>query len=91
MKNYFARSVKNLRELRTRISDGSLGIKEISVCEVIHCGESFGIALNLANGDAVGDFKISYSGDTRPCSKFEEISAKSDVFIHECTFSDDLQ
>lgn len=60
---------------------------------------SYGIAIDLivsphdessATSPSKELFKISYSGDTRPCNLFEQIANKSNIFIHECTFSDDL-
>ncbi|EAR82497.1 metallo-beta-lactamase domain protein (macronuclear) [Tetrahymena thermophila SB210] len=88
LRNYFSNSSQYLKEFKEKMKD-FIQINDLQVCEVIHCGQSYGISLNLIWGER--NFKISYSGDTRPCSKFEEISKNSDVFIHECTFSDDLQ
>ena len=35
-------------------------------------------------------WKISYSGDTRPCNNFLNFASKSSALIHEATFENDL-
>lgn len=37
------------------------------------------------------EFKIVYSGDTRPCSSLLELAREVDVLIHDATFSSDLK
>jgi ribonuclease Z len=63
-----------------------LGINLYTI-EVFHCDESFGCFVEDVNGA----WKISYSGDTRPCNNFWNYSMKSSLFIHESTFDDELQ
>ena len=50
---------------------------------VIHCPQSFGIVIKNKN------FKISYSGDTRPSEDFKNAALESDLMIHEATFNDE--
>jgi len=71
-----------------------LGINFFAI-EVFHCDESFGCILehsefseNLQKNNR--NWKISYSGDTRPCNNFHNFAAFSSVFIHEATFDDEL-
>lgn len=50
---------------------------------VIHCPQSFGIIIRN------GNFKVSYSGDTRPSDAFRDAAIDSDIMIHEATFNDE--
>jgi ribonuclease Z len=50
---------------------------------VIHCPQSFGIVIKN------GEFKLSYSGDTRPSLSFGKSAKDSDLMIHEATFNDE--
>lgn len=68
----------------------NLGINFFSV-EVFHCDESFGCFLeHLDFESGKRHWKISYSGDTRPCNNFHNYAAYSTLFIHEATFDDEL-
>merc|ERR1712098_420150 len=58
-----------------------IGLTEFYVCRAIHCPNAFCLAFRTKDG-----YKISYSGDTRPCEKFREISSwggSPDLLIHE--------
>lgn len=79
----------------------NLGINFYSV-EVFHCDESYGCfleecpkssnhPLESKTTTAFKPWKISYSGDTRPCNNFSNFAYDSTVFIHEATFDDELQ
>jgi ribonuclease Z len=63
-----------------------LGINLYTI-EVFHCDESFGCFVEEVNRA----WKISYSGDTRPCNNFWNYTMYSTLFIHESTFDDELQ
>ena len=66
---------------------------ELFSIEVFHCDDSFGCILynykNL-NNSKDKNWKISYSGDTRPCNNFLNYSKESTVLIHEATLDDEL-
>jgi len=67
--------------LQTVLSD--LGLKELYTSRAIHCPHAFCLALRT---DA--DFKLAYSGDTRPCEYFRDIctwGGSPDLLIHEAT------
>jgi ribonuclease Z len=69
---------------------------KIETCYVKHCPYSFGIAIESSNTTkneyfSSDTFKITYSGDTLPCSDLVEIGQNSDVLIHEATMEDDLE
>jgi ribonuclease Z len=71
-----------------------MGINFFSI-EVFHCDESFGcflehIEIDDNNKERKRLWKISYSGDTRPCINFSNFAAFSTLFIHEATFDDEL-
>jgi ribonuclease Z len=73
----------------------NLGINFYSI-EVFHCDESYGCFLEEYKLSGVEStefkpWKISYSGDTRPCNNFSNYAYDSTVFIHEATFEDELQ
>ena len=60
-----------------------VGLSEFYTCRAIHCPNAFCAALRTEDG-----FKFSYSGDTRPCEKFRDISTwggSPDLLIHEAT------
>ncbi|CAL4134523.1 unnamed protein product, partial [Meganyctiphanes norvegica] len=65
---------------------GNLGMKEIQMCYVLHCPDSFGVALTHTNG-----WKLVYSGDTMPCQKLVKIGHDCDLLIHEATMEDELE
>jgi ribonuclease Z len=62
-----------------------LGINIFSI-EVFHCDESYGCFVE----EVSRSWKISYSGDTRPCNNYWNYSIASSLFIHESTFDDEL-
>ncbi|XP_023349150.1 zinc phosphodiesterase ELAC protein 2, partial [Eurytemora carolleeae] len=59
------------------------GLNEIQTCEAVHSKDSFSIAFRTA----VGGYKITYSGDTRPNNQLVDIGRNSDLLIHEATYS----
>lgn len=59
----------------------------ISTCLVRHCPHSYGIAFEI-NADE--PFKLTYSGDTTPCSELVRIGQNSSLLIHEATLEDEL-
>jgi len=70
----------------------NLGINFFSI-EVFHCDESFGCFFEHFedfSNEKRRNWKISYSGDTRPCNNFNNFAAFSSLFIHEATFDDEL-
>lgn len=64
----------------------ALSISEIATCKAIHCPNAFSVSIAFSEPE----FKISYSGDTRPNAQFAQIGFLSDVLIHEATMEDDL-
>ncbi|KAK5577903.1 hypothetical protein RB653_002851 [Dictyostelium firmibasis] len=62
----------------------SLDIKSVTMVPVIHCNFAFGIVIEWNDG-----FKLTYSGDTRPCKFLSEMGKDSSVQIHEATFEDE--
>lgn len=63
----------------------SLGLKDLQCVAVDHCAGARAVSMTFANG-----FKVSYSGDCRPCPDFAIIGRDSTVLIHEATFDDEL-
>ena len=71
-----------------------LGIYFYSI-EVFHCNFSFGCFIENSSLDINEDnnktyFKISFSGDTRPCNNFFNYTMNSSLLIHEATFDSEL-
>lgn len=71
---------------------------EIFSIEVFHCDDSFGCILQSDGFDEMKEdqknmsprWKISYSGDTRPCNNFINYAYLSTGLIHEATFDNEL-
>lgn len=67
---------------------------DIFSVEVFHCNDSYGCIIQSENFNneysEVLPWKISYSGDTRPCNNFINYSINSTAVIHEATLDDDL-
>ncbi|MBC7081146.1 MAG: ribonuclease Z [Thermoplasmatales archaeon] len=74
----------------------SLGIPEGHLFRELQKGKSIEINGKIITPDMVlGEprpgRKIIISGDTMPCSKLVEFAKKSDVLIHDATFSSDME
>ncbi len=50
------------------------------------CYNCYGCVLEGKQG-----WKLSYSGDTRPCEALVKAAADSTIFIHEATFENELR
>ncbi|KAF1322698.1 Zinc phosphodiesterase, partial [Globisporangium splendens] len=61
-------------------------VREIRSVPVWHCYDSYGLVLQLQNGQ-----KIVYSGDTRPCSQLVTAGMDASLLIHEATFDDSME
>lgn len=64
-----------------------LGLCSLQTCGVVHCPSAYGITMTI-NKDQ--PFKLTYSGDTKPCDSLVEIGADSTLLIHEATMEDEL-
>jgi len=64
---------------------GKNGVKSIKTVRVTHCQDAWAVILEHQSG-----WKLSYSGDCRPSSKFATAAQGSNVLIHEATFEDSL-
>ncbi|KAN0035894.1 hypothetical protein ACTA71_005187 [Dictyostelium dimigraforme] len=60
----------------------SLGIKALTSVPVFHSPSAYGIVIDFNDG-----FRLTFSGDTRPCVNLEKAGQDSDLLIHESTFS----
>lgn len=66
----------------------SLGLKSIVSSRALHCAHAFSIALTTES-----DFKILFTGDTRPCRELIELGLHEkspDLLIHEATLEQQL-
>ncbi len=68
------------------------GLASLETCRAVHCPSSFCVSLTTAK-----DYRLLYSGDTRPCQDFVELARKGrgvgrepDLLIHEATMGHDL-
>ncbi|ODQ82994.1 hypothetical protein BABINDRAFT_170080 [Babjeviella inositovora NRRL Y-12698] len=75
-------------ETRIQKLYAELGLRLISTCKAIHCKWAYSIVLHFHSEQL--DFKIAYSGDTRPNIMFAEIAHDSDLLLHEATLEDEL-
>ncbi|KAM9964336.1 hypothetical protein ACTFIW_004094 [Dictyostelium discoideum] len=62
----------------------TLGISSFTNVPVLHAPNSFGCVIDFNDG-----FRLTFSGDTRPCPLLEKAGADSDLLIHESTFAND--
>ncbi|EGP90423.1 uncharacterized protein MYCGRDRAFT_55565, partial [Zymoseptoria tritici IPO323] len=76
----------NARLEQNYIDPALIGLSDIQAASVKHCHGARATSLTLNTG-----FKVSYSGDCRPCKAFWQIGKDSTVCIHEATFDDELQ
>ncbi|ODV95567.1 hypothetical protein PACTADRAFT_43138 [Pachysolen tannophilus NRRL Y-2460] len=77
-----------------------LKIRKIETCRAIHCDWAYSVSLIFEidndklpnnNDNFITNFKISYSGDTRPNISFaKKTGYGSDLLIHEATLDDQL-
>lgn len=67
-----------------------LGLSTLRTCYVVHCPNAFGIALTMSEASASKPFKLTYSGDSKPCDALVELGADSTLLIHEATMEDEL-
>ena len=59
--------------------------------KVFHCDKSYGMIIEPNNNETDKNyFKISFSGDTRPCNNFYNYTMNSTILIHEGTFDNEL-
>ena len=64
----------------------ALGLASLQSVQVLHsCYHSYGVALQSKQG-----WKLSYSGDTRPCEDFIRVATGSTILVHEATFENSL-
>lgn len=66
-----------------------LNIESIQTVRAIHCYWSYSISLTFKLSGAE-NFKVSFSGDTRPSTRFIDIGYDSDLLIHEASLDNDL-
>lgn len=80
----FTKSNQSMDDVKLFIKESPF--EEIVSAHVLHCPLAYGISLKHKS-----NWKITFSGDTRPISSLEEIGKDSTLLIHEATFEDDLQ
>lgn len=66
-----------------------MNILSMQTCKAIHCSFAYCVSFVFDLGDK-STFKVSYSGDTRPCIQFASMGQDSDLLIHEATLEDFL-
>jgi ribonuclease Z len=62
-----------------------MDLKSFLTVPVEHCSLSFAVVVEYNSG-----FKVSFSGDCRPSSKFAAVGIDSDLLIHEATLPDEF-
>lgn len=62
----------------------------VKTCPAIHCASSYNVTIDFFKTDTAQNFRVSYSGDTRPNMEFAKLGSGSDLLIHEATHGDDL-
>ncbi|OZJ02530.1 hypothetical protein BZG36_04131 [Bifiguratus adelaidae] len=64
-----------------------LQLADITTTPVDHCPKAYGVAFQKASANTK-DWKVVYSGDTRPCQALVDIGKDATLLIHEATFDD---
>lgn len=67
----------------------SLGLADLQVVSAIHCPWSYSASFTFELSETE-NFKVSFSGDTRPNHNFVAIGKDSDLLIHEASLDNDL-
>lgn len=64
-------------------------LMQLQTVRAIHCNWAYSVAMtfDLGNNET---FKLSFSGDTRPNTRFAEIGKHSDLLIHEASLENEL-
>lgn len=65
-----------------------LGICSLRTCGVVHCPNAFGVTMTIVQSSQ--RFKLTYSGDSKPCDELVELGLNSTLLIHEATMEDEL-
>lgn len=97
-KNYDTKSLKQVALQKVPFSTDhalidqlylDLRIRDIQTVRAIHCHWAYcvSITFDLSKEE---QFKVSFSGDTRPNSKFVDIGQDSDLLIHEASLDNEL-
>ena len=75
-----------------------MGLARLQSVPVIHSVMAYGFVLDatpISSGaegvDGEKGWRVTYSGDTRPCAALEEAGRDCNLLIHEATFADGLQ
>lgn len=66
-----------------------LGLRLLRTCNVVHCPNAFGVTLEIVD-ESKQNFKLTYSGDTKPCDELVKLGLNSTLLIHEATMEDEL-
>lgn len=79
-------AIPPMKSLKKVLSEA--GLEGLISFPVVHCPQSFGIALKAAErinsiGKVIPGWKIVYSGDTRPCPELVQAARGATVLIHE--------
>jgi ribonuclease Z len=69
----------------SRFFADSFGL-DIACVDVVHCPRSYGIVI----ADCVKQWKVVYSGDTRPCRALAKAGLGATLAIHEATLDDSM-
>ncbi|KAJ6256056.1 hypothetical protein Dda_9148 [Drechslerella dactyloides] len=62
-------------------------LEKVETSLAVHCRSSFTVAFTFKKPT---EFKVAYSGDTRPTYGFVQIGRDCTVLVHEATFNDEL-
>ncbi|KAK6353152.1 hypothetical protein TWF696_005141 [Orbilia brochopaga] len=72
-----------------RVEDmkATVPLEKVETALAVHCRSSFTVAFTFKKPT---EFKVAYSGDTRPTKGFAKIGRNCTVLVHEATFNDEL-
>ena len=63
----------------------NIGLKSIKTCRALHCPGAFCVSFVFNYEKDDREYKLVYTGDTRPTEQLVELASDADLLIHEAT------
>lgn len=80
-----ARNLTDPQTVESKFFIDAFGL-DVGCVDVVHCPLSYGLVIR----DCIHNWKVVYSGDTRPCSALALAGRDATLAIHEATLEDEL-
>jgi ribonuclease Z len=63
----------------------TIGLKSVKTCRALHCPGAFCVSFWFDYAEEGREFKLVYTGDTRPTDQLDQLATTADLLIHEAT------